>query len=62
MWPGDVLTAPGFSDLRVGTFLFTIDGHFVGLVAQGSAGVVVVPAASLSRVVDELTHAGAGSS
>jgi hypothetical protein len=42
------------SDLRFGAFAFTMEGQFVGLVAKGSAGTVIVPATTLAGVTTEL--------
>jgi hypothetical protein len=54
MWGGVVYMIDSSADLHMGAFAFTMDGHFVGLVAKGSAGTVIVPGPTLSGVTTEL--------
>jgi hypothetical protein len=59
IWPGTVFNAPPAAGLVVGTFVFTLDGRLVGLVAPGTTGIVIVPSEALNHVVNELPQAGA---
>jgi len=58
LWGGVVYMIDASADLRIGAFAFTMDGYFVGLVAKGSAGTVIVPGPTLSGVTTELLRTG----
>jgi hypothetical protein len=60
-WPGDVFALDSLSGLALGSVLFTIDGHHLGLVVPAaSADAVVVPETTLAAVIDQkLRAAGA---
>lgn len=54
-WPMPLMQIGGDPQLRAGTFLFTMDGRAIGLVVPLPAGVAIVDAAMLDRLVVELT-------
>jgi hypothetical protein len=58
LWRGLVYMIDAGPDLRPGSFAFTMEGQFVGFVARGSAGTVIVPAPTLAGVADGLLRSG----
>jgi hypothetical protein len=55
-WPAPVLTLGGQPALGAGTWLFSMDGRFVGLVTRHGDTVAVVPREALVAVVAELVR------
>jgi hypothetical protein len=55
-WPAPVLTLGDQPALRAGTWLFSMDGRFVGLVARHGDTIAVVPREALVAVVGELVR------
>jgi hypothetical protein len=58
LWGGVVYMIDSSADLHIGAFAFTMEGNFVGLVAKGSAGTVIVPGPTLAGVTTELLRPG----
>jgi hypothetical protein len=58
-WPAPVLTLGGPPALRVGAWLFSMDGRFVGLVTRHGDTVAVVPREALVAVVGQLVRGDA---
>jgi hypothetical protein len=58
-WPAPVLTLGSQPALRVGTWLFSMDGRFVGLVTRHGDTAAVVPREALVAVVGQLVNGGA---
>jgi len=53
-WSGTVWTVPAGADLLPGSFLFTNDAEFAGLVVQHLGGLAIVPSEALLAEADRL--------
>jgi hypothetical protein len=54
-WPSPILRIGGEAQVGPGAFLFTVDGRLIGLTVPQENGIAIVPAATLGRVVADLT-------
>jgi hypothetical protein len=57
-WSDMVWELPVGTDLSPGTFVFTIDGAFVGMIADDGDRLAIVPAETLKTAADRLTAGG----
>jgi S1-C subfamily serine protease len=58
IWPSDVWILPPASPLRIGTFVFTIDGAWAGIVAAVDETLVLVPPDAVMTVAEQLADRG----
>ena len=54
-WPSPILRIGGEAQVGPGAFLFTIDGRLIGLTVPQENGIAIVTAATLGRLITELT-------
>jgi len=59
-WSTTLLLVGGEPELHPGAFVFTLDGRLIGLAVREEAGVAIVPAAALDRVITELANRAGG--
>ncbi len=58
VWSETIWVMPASTDLRPGTFVFTIDGAFAGLVANVGGRPTLVPGETVKNTVDRLRREG----
>jgi hypothetical protein len=59
-WAAPIWALPGSSEIAAGTFVFTIDGEFAGLVVERDGRHAIVPAETVLAVADRLAREGPG--
>jgi len=60
IWSGPIWALPGASEIAAGTFVFTIDAEFAGLVVERDGRRAIVPAETVVAVADRLAREGPG--
>jgi len=60
LWEAQVWSVPRGTDLRPGTFVFTLDGAFAGLTITSQQGVAIVPSETVVALAERLSRDPAG--
>jgi membrane-associated protease RseP (regulator of RpoE activity) len=58
LWPGEIWMLPSATQIAAGTFVFTTEGAFSGLVVEKGGRAAIVPAVTLLKAADQLIQAG----